>query len=598
MIRLRASTDKVGNSNVYEWGNNLYLDNFCLNFERCNAPNTLTNPTISVCGNLEVAAQVPNLSEAKNVFWWITSNRPITEIIVNQQVLESAVGFTALGNENGLAGEGNILFRANQNNTNLNIPINCTLFPEGVTFYATPVVLNSDRSNPFYDDCTFGRPVAFSCGCDGDADNSCSTSIAEVTVENAGGCGNGNGAITIRSNEPNDVEYSLNGENWQTNNRFEGLQTGTYQVFVRSTKDNSCIAQRNNITVQETEGLNVSIATLTQPTCNAQNGVLEVTSNNSNSQYRLNNGSWQDSNRFTNLAAGTYTVEVRDREQFSCTASLNAILTASNNESIAIETVETIAPTACNAMNGQLSITTSATEVEYSIDGGTTWQSSATFTNLSSGTYQPQIRKGACAFAAGEAINLLASGTGIEVQIVKVNDQVCVDQENEFSLTVSGGVAPYQVTYDVNGEIFVLENYQSEEIFFATPTSIIGILTVTNIIDANACTVESDEQLVFYASRCTNNLAIELAPLRVNSIQPNPFTTETFIEFELAETQQLQLAIFDVTGRRIFGQTTLWQSGFHQWTIAAQQLNQTAGVYYYTLTSAQEQVSGKLVLVK
>lgn len=595
LVRLRASTDRIGNSNVYEWGNNLYLDNFCLNFERCNAPNTTTNPNISVCGNLEVAAQVQNLSDDKAVFWWITNNRPITEIIVNQQALENAVGFTALGNENGLAGEGNILFRSNVNRTNLNIPVDCSLLPQGITFYATPVVLNNDRSNPFYDDCTFGRPVAFSCSCDA---TSCNTSILEVTVENAGGCGNGTGAITIRSNEPNDVEYSLDGENWRSSNRFDGLQAGTYQVFVRSTKDNSCTAQRSNITVQKVEGLNLSIANLVDPTCNAQDGVLEVISNNSNTQYRLNNGSWQDSNRFTNLAAGTYIIEVRDRTQFSCTASLTAVLTVSTTETITIETVETVSPTACDATDGELSISTTATGVEYSIDGGITWQDDSVFSNLSSGNYQPQIRRGDCAFAVGETVELLANGTGIEVAIAKVNDQVCLDEGNEFFFTILGGVAPYRVTYDVNGEVFVLEDYQSETIFTAIPRTAIGILNVQNVIDANGCSVAIEDRLVFFASRCTNNLSIELAPLRINHIRPNPFRTETFIEFEIAETQPLQLTIFDVTGRRIFAQTTLWQSGFHQWTINAQQLNQTAGVYYYTLIGEKEQVSGKLVLVE
>ncbi|MEM9848143.1 MAG: M43 family zinc metalloprotease, partial [Bacteroidota bacterium] len=45
-IRIQASTANLTNSNVYEWGNNLYLDNFCLNFERCSAPIPTTESEI------------------------------------------------------------------------------------------------------------------------------------------------------------------------------------------------------------------------------------------------------------------------------------------------------------------------------------------------------------------------------------------------------------------------------------------------------------------------------------------------------------------------------------------------------------------------
>jgi hypothetical protein len=595
LVRIQASTEKINASPVYEWGNNLYLDNFCLTSERCAAPNTVTPESIEICGQLEVNAQVANISEEKSVFWWITSNQPVSGFVTNQRVLESAVGFTPLGNAAGLASEGNILFRSNSGGSNLNIPVDCESLSVGVTYYATPVLLNTNLANPFFDDCTFGRPVSFTCGCDA---NTCNIRIAEVTVQDATACGVANGAITIRASEAVPTEYSLNGTNWQQNNRFAGLASGNYQVFARIIGDNSCEATQQNITVGEPDAPTVNRVDGVAPTCDAENGRISIIMNgNDNFQFRLHEtATWVATNSFENLAAGTYNIAIRKAAAPTCVTTTTFTLEATT-DTIVIDNVISTAPSACGVADGQVIITTTVTGVEYSLNG-IDWQRENIFSNLTSGTYTPQVRKGDCASAVADAVTLVATGTGIEIEAELVDRQACLRQDNELFFTITGGTPPYRIVYTLSNKEYVVEEYVSEAILTIVPSSFVSLLKVVEITDATACAVESDAQLLFYAASCSNNRVLPETSLQVEAIQPNPFRESTQILIHSPASTPLQLTIFDATGRTVLSESKTVAAGVDYWTIQASQLQQVAGLYYYTIKSAEGQVSGKLVLIE
>lgn len=103
--------------------------------------------------------------------------------------------------------------------------------------------------------------------------------------------------------------------------------------------------------------------------------------------YSINNGAFQASGTFTNLAAGTYTITAKNSN--NCTGSQQFTVVAGNacaGVTINVTTMATMA-TPCQAANGSISATaTGSTGFTYSLNGGA-FQASGTFTNLAAGAY-------------------------------------------------------------------------------------------------------------------------------------------------------------------------------------------------------------------
>lgn len=132
-------------------------------------------------------------------------------------------------------------------------------------------------------------------------------------------------------------------------------------------------------------GPGISVAK-TDPVC-AANGTITVTAQGGTAplQYSINGGTtWQSSNVFTGLSGGTYSVVVRDAS--NCRSSVQTITLAVSNT-----LAQSVATTGANCTTtGSIVVTASGganTTYEYSINGGTTWQSSNTFAGLGGGTY-------------------------------------------------------------------------------------------------------------------------------------------------------------------------------------------------------------------
>jgi gliding motility-associated-like protein len=145
--------------------------------------------------------------------------------------------------------------------------------------------------------------------------------------------------------------------------------------------------------------------TKSDPTCSPNGNItISATGGNAPYQYSINGGtSFQPSNVFNGLAGGTYNVVVRDASQ--CTSSPQTVtLTIVNTMTVSVAKTDANCTT-----GGTITITANGggnPPYEYSINGGTTYQSSNVFTGVAAGTYNVIARNVGNACTASQSVTI------------------------------------------------------------------------------------------------------------------------------------------------------------------------------------------------
>jgi hypothetical protein len=127
--------------------------------------------------------------------------------------------------------------------------------------------------------------------------------------------GQTNGSITATASPAGTYTYSINGTTFQATGNFANLAAGTYTITAKNA--NGCLgtAQATLVGTNPCTGITINIA----PTvvnvlpCPSTLGSITVTANGSTGfTYNKNGGAYQASNVFSSLAAGNYTIGVKD----------------------------------------------------------------------------------------------------------------------------------------------------------------------------------------------------------------------------------------------------------------------------------------------
>ncbi|MEM7102619.1 MAG: CUB domain-containing protein [Bacteroidota bacterium] len=209
--------------------------------------------------------------------------------------------------------------------------------------------------------------------------------IATITDATPAGCnGDCDGTATVEgSNGFGDFTYQWDDPDGQTTATATGLCEGIYNVVI--TDEFGCTGQ-TSVQISVTPNPTIDNVDLTPEVCFAQNGVITITASGGTGdlEYSIDGGTtFQSDNIFMGLEAGDYTIVIQDSE--GCSASQMVTLTREGDLSL------TIIPTdpTCGESNGEIAIilNNGTPPYQYSIDGGTTFQSDSLFTGLSGGTY-------------------------------------------------------------------------------------------------------------------------------------------------------------------------------------------------------------------
>lgn len=287
---------------------------------------------------------------------------------------------------------------------------------------------------------------------------------------------NGVGSISVSSvnGGVQPYLYSIDGNNYSSNQNFTGLVAGQYTVFVKD--NNGCITSETK-TISVPAGISAQLLTTDVSCFSGNNGNIVVNNTvggNGNYSYSLNGGSFQVSNNFSGLVAGNYSLVVKDNPN-SCQYTLNISITEPSKLNLELKSQKNIS---CNGQNnGKIEVLANGgtSSYQYSIDGGITYTTSGIFSSLIAKNYNVWVKD---AHNCTENINVLLTEPALlALSLSSKSDVTCFGTKNG-SLVVNplGGTQPYQ--YSINGG-----TQQSSNHF----ENLAGGNYLINLIDANGC---------------------------------------------------------------------------------------------------------------
>jgi PKD repeat protein len=241
--------------------------------------------------------------------------------------------------------------------------------------------------------------------------------------------------------------YTLDNISFQLSPVFNDLTAGDYVVAVSD--DNGC-ADTVEVTLSEPTEVTAVVFSSENVGCfgNAS-GYLELLATGGVAPYlySIDGGqTFQSSPEFTNLAAGTYSIVVKDDN--NCAKTLTATIT---QPALLAFTVDVEDVLCYGGDNGSLvfSVTGGTAPFQFSTDGGQTYGSLSTVTGLASGNYVVSVKDANnCTVSGGAFVNQPAAAL-----IASISEQQNVlcrgGNSGEITLEVSGGTETY--TYSVDG---------------------------------------------------------------------------------------------------------------------------------------------------
>lgn len=211
------------------------------------------------------------------------------------------------------------------------------------------------------------------------------------------GSGNLNtGTITVGSvngGGSGPYEYSVDGVSWQPSSTLTDLAPGIYTVYVRDSITFCTIHMSNTVVPDLCASFNIG-EVVTMPSGFTPNGslnVINVSGGSGNYEYSLDGLTYQPSPSFNNVAAGTYSIFVRDTTN-GCLKVKSNVTVGNICGSLVVQSVNV----AGGGLNPVGSITVTGVSggsgnYEYSLDNST-YSGSSTIPNLYSGEYDVYVR--------------------------------------------------------------------------------------------------------------------------------------------------------------------------------------------------------------
>ena len=232
----------------------------------------------------------------------------------------------------------------------------------------------------------------------------------------------------------------------------------------------------DDVTVTPAPGQISATITPQQSTCGQANGSVSITASGGSGalSYSSDNINFGSSSSFTGLSSGNYTFYIQD--QGGCTVSLPVQIT---DLSTLAATADSI-PALCNgSSDGLVNVTATGGTQPYSyILGSGSPQTSATFNNLSSGSYSiTVIDLQGCQVTLNQSVT---EPTAIQLTEINSTNSSCNLPNGGLEVNATGGISPY--IYSINN----FSTNQSTGLF----TNISALTYTVGVQDGNGCSAQ------------------------------------------------------------------------------------------------------------
>ncbi|WP_345267255.1 T9SS type A sorting domain-containing protein [Nibrella viscosa] len=298
----------------------------------------------------------------------------------------------------------------------------------------------------------------------------------------------GNSPVTLTSN----------------NGTFTGLAAGTYTV--KASDANGCESQASGaITINQPTQVTLSSVTSTSVTCfSGTNGALSVSASGGTGagtySYTLTPGNVVNTTgTFNNLAAGSYTISVKDAN--GCTSTAPAAGTVVQPTQVTLSSVTSTSVTCFSGTNGALSVSasggTGAGTYSYTLTPGNVVNTSGTFNNLAAGSYTISVKDANGCTSTAPAAGTVVQPTQVTLSSVTSTSVTCFSGTNgALSVSASGGTGAGTYSYTL------------------TPGNVVNTSGTFNNLAAGSYTISVKD-----ANGCTST-----APAAGTVVQPTALT--------------------------------------------------------------------------
>ncbi len=266
-------------------------------------------------------------------------------------------------------------------------------------------------------------------------------------------CGNSNGSIIIyASGGTYPLSYSVDdGLTWSNDSAaYNSLPAGNYKVVIQD--NNNCLTYwpSNPVAVSNTGGAAIDTVMVTDATCGSDGAInIVATGGTAPLSYSIDNGvTWNNSPQFLNLSPGNYTVLTSDANNCQVAYAFN-ILTINSLSGSYISSIM-VRDETCNLSNGEITLITTGSPppIQYSIDGGNTWQDSAHFTSLVAASYNAAIMGLNNCLTPYPYNPVNVKNQAAPSLLAAATDATCNEDNGLIEVTTSGGKQPLRFTLD------------------------------------------------------------------------------------------------------------------------------------------------------
>lgn len=371
-------------------------------------------------------------------------------------------------------------------------------------------------------------------------------------------CDNHNGTIVVTTQVIDNLQYSIDGANFQINNVFDQLNQGIYHITV--TNEAGCF-DTLSVEIESIPFAIISDVLTTATSCGLSNGSITILAQGANDiLYSTDGVNFQDDNVFDQLPAGEFNVYMMD--QNGCLDQ--DVFSIDASEPLMLDSLQIIHPT-CGSQNGSATIYISngSGALSYTL-GQSASQLSPTFNQLSQGMY-PWLVNDAVGCLLDGNIELSSSGS-IEIEMLTARAADCNSANGGFTIQL---VNPdTDITIWVNGN-----QMENNPVMNDLPAGEYEIL----IIDTYGC--QLDTAITILQNQCPLVIA--------NIFSPNGDGVNDFVELTWQSTDQVQIkqfSVFDRWGNELHSLSGVWVNNRHVlWDGNTKGKEASPGVYTYVL---------------